>query len=393
MNIAMVGCGYVADFYGQSLANYPGLRLVGAFDVDAGHRDAFTRRWGGRAYASLADLIADREVELVLNLTNPRSHFAITKSCLEGGKHVYSEKPLAMTAPDAVALVELARQHDRYLAAAPCSMLSETAQTLWRAVRGGAIGKVRLIYANFDDGMLSNRRPWTWMNESGVHWPAQDEFEVGCTFEHAGYLLTWLGAMFGPAVRVTAFAACQIPDKGIAVETMAPDFTTGAIEYGDGIVARVTCGLVAPHDKSLMIVGDTGVLFVGNVRNDAGPVMLRRQVAGAWQSRLAGRLEWLQQWLEERLPGAALDALLARRVPLVRAPHGRMAAAGKPVDFMRGPAELADAVREQRPARLTAPFAAHIVDLVERLQYPGRFIGRESVTTSFAPIAPMPWAR
>ena len=264
MNLAFIGCGYVAEFYGKTLGNYPSLKLVGACDRNAQNLDAFLCLWPARKYASLEELLADSSVELVLNLTNPRSHFEVTRSCLEADKHVYSEKPLAMDAEQAAELVALARRKDLYLASAPCSVLSETAQTVWKALRDGVIGKVRLVYANFDDGMIAPKlSPWTWRNDSGVLWPAKDEFEVGCTYEHAGYVLTWLAAFFGPALRTTSFASCQLPDKGIPVGSMAPDFTVGCIEYGDDVVARVTCSLVAPKDKSLTIIGDDGILDCG----------------------------------------------------------------------------------------------------------------------------------
>src|SRR3954451_14069713 len=108
--------------------------------------------------------------------------------------------------------------------------------------------------------------PWGWLNDFGVPWPAKDEFEVGCTYEHAGYLLTWLAAFFGPALSVTAFASCLVPEKGIMVESMAPDLTVGCLEFAGGVVARLTCSLVAPKDKSLTIVGDDGLLHVADVR-------------------------------------------------------------------------------------------------------------------------------
>ena len=394
MNVAVVGCGYVAEFYGLTLANYPQLTLVGAYDQNPDHLRAFATKWPCTIYATLAEVLADARVNLVINLTNPRSHFAINRACLEAGKHVYSEKPLAMTTADAVALATLAADRGLYLAAAPCSVLSEAAQTLWKAVRDGAIGRVRLVYANFEDGMIAPAmQPWTWRNSSGVPWPAKDEFEVGCTFEHAGYVLTWLAAMFGPAVRMQAFSSCLIPDKGIAVDGMAPDFTVGGIEYPNGIAARVTCGLVAPRDKSITVVGDSGVLFVGNVRDDGGAVMLRPSRLGPWESRVAGRARAIHRWLEARVQMPGIDALMARRLPLVRQPVGRMSAPGKPVDFCRGPAELADAALERRPSRLDGALAAHVVELVERLQFPERFTGRDRLTTRFEPIAPMPWAR
>lgn len=393
MNIAIIGCGYVAEFYGETLVNHRQLRLVGAFDTNADHLRAFSTRFPCRAYASEQELLSDGGVDLVVNLTNPRSHFAINRACLDAGKHVYCEKPLAMTTDDAVELVAHAAARGLSIAAAPCSVLSETAQTLWKAVRDGAIGRVRLAYANFDDGMIAPRgSPWQWLNGSGVPWPAKDEFEVGCTYEHAGYVLTWLVAMFGPATRMSAFASCQISDKGIPVDSMAPDFAVGGIQFTSGVAARVTCGLVAPRDKSITIVGDDGVLFVGNVRNDAAPVMLRRDQRSSWSTFVGGRLTPLQRWLQERLPMPGMDALLAQKVPLARQPIGP-ARADKPVDFCRGIAEQAEAIAAGRPSRLSGDLAAHVVEMVERLQYPERFEGRSDLRTTIAPMAPMPWAQ
>ena len=217
MNIAIAGCGYVADSYLATLADHPELALVGAFDRDQERLDRFAGHWATHAYSSVEALIEDPRVELVLNLTNPRSHYEVTRACLEGAKHVYSEKPLAMCVEQAAELVGIARARGLYLSSAPCSALSETAQTLWKAIRENAVGRIRLVYANFDDGMVGpNMKPWTWVSASGAPWPARDEFEVGCAFEHAGYVLTWLAAFFGPAVSLTAFASCRIPDKGVS---------------------------------------------------------------------------------------------------------------------------------------------------------------------------------
>ena len=156
--------------------------------------------------------------------------------------------------------------------------------------------------------------------------------------------------------------------------------------------ARVTCGLVAPRDKSITIVGDSGTLFVGNVRNDAAPVMFRSATPGRWQAALARRTPSLRRWIESRIAGPGLEALMARPYPFVRRPSGLKAAAGKPVDFLRGPSEMALAIQERRPSRLSAEFAAHLVEIVEALQYPERFGHRKQMTTTFAPMAPLPWA-
>jgi predicted dehydrogenase len=389
MNIAVIGCGYVAEFYAKTLGNYPELKLVGAYDRNDWNLQAFCHRWSARRYANLAELLEDPSIELILNLANPRSHYELTKQCIEAGKHVYSEKPLAMDAAGARELVDLARQKNVYLASAPCSMLGETAQTVWKALREGVTGEVRLVYANFDDGMIAPKlSPWSWKNESGIPWPAKDEFEVGCTYEHAGYILTWLAAFFGPALNVTAFGACLLHDKGVAVDSMAPDFTVGCIEYGNGVVARVTCSLVAPKDKSLTIIGDDGVLTIPDVRNDVCPVYLRRIPPDRWRGAIERRLNNWRRFL--RLPGSEVDWHFWRRYPLVRKPVGRFVSRDKATDFCRGPAELADAIQEQRACRLSAQLGWHITELIESLQYPERFGFRRMLTSTFEPIQPLP---
>ena len=326
------------------------------------------RRWPVRSYASFDEMLGDTSVEMVLNLTSPRSHFEVSARCLEAGKHVYSEKPLGMDFQEASKLVALADQNELYLASAPCSLLSQTAQTVWKAIKDGAVGKIRLVYANFDDGMIAPKlAPWTWINDCGVPWPAKDEFEVGCTYIHAGYVLTWLAAFFGPAKTVTSFSSCQIPDKGIFVDGMAPDFSVGCIEYDDGIVARVTCGLVAPRDKSLTIIGDDGIIYTSTVRNDRGAGLCSAYpcTREAEQHRAAD---------ESGPPMVALAfAFHARQSEKsgtlngsIRPPANRrriVVADNKPVDFNRGPAELAEAIRQQRPCRLSGKLGiAHCGD-------------------------------
>lgn len=397
MNIAIVGCGYVADFYGKTLNSHPDLKLIGAYDRDESNLAKFCQRWPTRQYRNLPELLADSDVELVLNLTNPRSHYEVTLTCLEASKHVYSEKPLAMTYSMARELVDLAKHQNLYLASAPCSLLGETAQTMWKALRDGVAGRIRLVYANFDDGMIAPRMsPWSWKNEAGIPWPAKDEFEVGCTYEHGGYLLTWLAAFFGPARAVTSFASCQIPDKGIPVEKMAPDFCVSCIEYDDGIVARFTSSLVAPKDKSLTVIGDEGVLHAANVRDDASPVYFRRIPAVGWCAGFERRINSLRQWIKERIPFALSSENewhVQIKLAFARTPPRIVVSKQKPIDFCRGPQEVVDAIREKRPCRLSSRLGAHIVELIDALQYPDRAGGRRQIESTFDSIEPLQWKK
>jgi predicted dehydrogenase len=393
MNTAIIGCGYVADFYATNARAHPEVTLSGAYDASPERARAFAGHFGLATYDALDDVLADESIELVLNLTNPRSHFGVTRACLEAGKHVYSEKPLAMKLDDARSLAALAAERGVRLASAPCSLLSNPAQTAWKAIRDGAIGRVRLVYASFDEGLdAPRRRPWTWRSVSGAPWPAKDEFEIGCTFEHAGYLLTWLAAIFGPARSVTGFSSCLVADKGIAVDGMAPDFSVGCLEYDEGVVARVTCGLAAPRDKSLVVVGDAGTLVVNDVRNEREPVYVRREPpTGA-----VGQAERLLRWLQARtrpltgwVPWPRTPWTLHRRLPDVLGTPVRAAGRGKPVDFLRGVQDLVEAIHEDRPHRLSADLGVHVVELINALQHPERRGHHRTIETTFPPIPPL----
>lgn len=393
MKIAVIGCGYVADFYAATASAHESFTLAAAHDLNPERTAAFCRTFGAQPFDSLDALLADDSIELVLNLTNPRAHFETTRACLEAGKHVYSEKPLAMVPDAAVELQRIAAARGLRLGAAPCNVLGRTAQTVWKAIRDGVIGEVRLVYANYDDGMFSPRKkPWEWTSVSGAHWPARDEFEVGCTFEHAGYLLTWLAAFFGPASRVSSFSSCLIPDKGIEVESMAPDFSVGCLEYAGGVVARLTCGMLAPADKSLMVIGDRGHILVTELRNDTAPVLVRRtplEGSLGLAERLLDRGRRFTRGLERRLPWPAAPGRLYRHHPPVQVPGPiARAARDKPVDFMLGVRDMVDAIREDRPHRLSADLAIHVVELVEALQHPERGGHHRAIRSTFAPIEP-----
>lgn len=372
--IAIVGCGFVADLYAGTRSVHPGLELVGVADRDPERAQAFGRYHAVPSYRNLDELLADGRVDLVLNLTNPESHYAVTRAALESGKHVYSEKPLAMDFGDAVKLCELAKQKGLHLSAAPCSVLSESAQTLWLALRQNKVGPVRVVYAEIDDGMLHKMPYEKWRRPSGVPWPYRSEFEVGCTLEHAGYTVTWLTAAFGPVRSVTAFSSCQVPDKrpGEAIKS-APDFSVALLRFDSGVVARLTCSILAPRDHSIRVIGDAGILTVRDSWFYAAPVHLRR-----WLT--IGRRTMLSPF--------------SRRCPPVRSPYGKLRRRGAAqMNYMLGVQELSDAIAEGRPSRLSADFCLHTTEVVLAIHRALESNTHYVPTTTFEPMQPMPWAR
>lgn len=378
--IAIVGCGYVADSYRHTLPLHAGaLELRGVWDRDPQRLAAFTGCWGDHAYQGLDAVLGDERVQIVVNLTDPENHAKITKAAIGAGKHVYTEKPLAMTTAQAMEMRDLARAANVRLGAAPCNLLGEAAQTMWKAVRDGRIGRPVLAYAELDDGMVHRANYETWVSRSGRIWPARGEFETGCTFEHAGYALTVLCGMFGPVRRVTSFAALLIADKKAKppLPHPAPDFSVGMLEFDHGVVARLTNSIVAPYEHRFRVVGEDGALDIREPWDYSCPVVLRRPAEGR-----------ISRILERRFGGFG-----GSRVPHVRATPFK-GGRGKPtMDFSRGIAELAAAIRENRRSRLDEDFAVHVTEVTEVLQYPERFERPHAVQSRFAPIEPMDWAR
>lgn len=385
MNIVIVGCGYVSDFYLQTLPNHPELTVCGVYDHDPIRLARFAKHNGLNAYRDLESVLEDRAVDIVVNLTNPRSHYEISKACLEAGKHVYSEKPLGMNLAEVRELTAISLATGVRIACAPCNLLSESAQTMWRHLREGRIGRVRLAYAELDDGMVHKAAYRSWISESGSPWPFKNEFETGCTLEHADYYLTWLCAFFGPAKRITAFSSVQIPDKvaEVAAADMAPDFSVGCIEFENGVVARLTCGIIAPGDHSIRIIGDDGVLTVSEAWDFGSPVRLRAMPHGL-PGRIASRVE---REIKRRSPAF----LLTRNLPLVRPARFKRPTAF-PMDFARGVAELGAAVRENRPCRLSPEFCLHVAELTLVLHNPELHERPYTVQSRFEPVEPMAWA-
>lgn len=344
MRIAILGCGYVANMYRLTLAMHPDLVLAGVYDIERSRAETIARLTDVQAYTSFEALLEDHSIRIVLNLTNPSAHFETTRALLQAGKHVYTEKPLAMTLPEAQALVALAEMKNLLLVSAPCTVLNPVAQTLWRAVRDEVVGPIRLVYAEMDDGMVSRAPYPKWVNEAGMAWPAVDEFETGCTIEHAGYVLTWLCTMFGPATRVTAQSEILIPDKidRLHIEPAA-DFSVSTIRFASGVVARMTNGIYARHDHRMRLFGDDGVLTVEDPRSDTSTIRQQRY-------HVLRRKRFLSP--------------IARRLPLMGEREKISGYRGSQTrDFCRAIVDMAAAIKDGRAPRMDARFALHITEL------------------------------
>jgi len=402
VGIAVVGCGYVFDHYMATWSRHPDLQLRGIHDIDGERARIVSKAYTLRDYGSMEALLADPGVDIVVNLTSIDSHFDVTRTALEAGKHVYTEKPVGQSWEEAQRLYEIAEQNSVLLAAAPSNVLSPTLQTMWRAVRDGAIGEPRVVYAEFDDNPVPLMHPETWRSRTGAPWPYLDEYEHGCTIEHGGYHLTWLCAMFGPVETVTAFSTQVVPDKPSSGPEPAdsPDLSLAALHFASGVVARLTFSIVAPLSHGMQIVGERGMLTAETYRHYECPVYLERfsdltlnarKARSVRNNRLLSRLLGVGGW----------------RLPLVPSPYGYPAGARSSQtspgflqrlkrretgvqDKCLGIAELADAVVTARQPFPPRDLTVHATELVYAIHQAGSRGCTYRPRTTFEPVSPHP---
>ncbi len=353
--VALVGAGHVAAVYVGQLRNQPRLRLAGVASRSLEGAARLAQAGSLKAYASLDELLADPAVEVAVNLTLPTAHAEITERCLRAGKHVYSEKPLALDHATARRLVALSRRLGLRLGCAPATFLGEANQTAAKLIREGCIGPIRVVYAEVNHGRIerfsANPGPF---------------FAVGPVWDVGVYPLTVLTAFLGPVRRVGAQARLLLPERvakdGRRFRVKSPDWVLAVLELAGGRVVRLTVNFYVERDHSkgggsIEYHGDDGRLFTGD-------------------------FQMFNAVVEYGATGEPY-----RPAPLVRPPFP---GAG----FGRGVTEMVDAIREQRPHRATGEHAAHVVEVVEAIHRSLAQGGRTvPVRSKFAPPAPMPWAR
>lgn len=353
LGIGIIGTGNIAGGYARDALTHPTIRLVAATDLDPARAVEFVKTHGGRAHATIDDLIADPAVDIVANLTVHHAHYEITKRALLAGRHVYSEKPLALAASEARELVDLAAERGLRLGCSPSTFLGEAQQTTAAWIKSGRLGAVRAVYAEVNWGRIE-----TW------HLAPAPFFDVGVMVDVGVYPLTLVTAMLGRARSVRAWGWELQPDRvtvgGTSFRIGSPDLIVAAIELDGGAVVRLTTsfyvGRPAKLTGSLEFHGDEASLALGSFQDFDATVEV-----GAY--------------------GEAYEP-----VDLVR--PGYIGTA-----WARGVADMAEAIAEDRPHRASAEQAAHVVEILEAVTASIADGGRRvEISSTFAPPALLPWA-
>ena len=332
MDVAIVGCGNIASAYAEGLSEYPDLPLVATADLDRRRAELLADQYGADAFGDAETLLAESGADLVLNLTIHDAHAPITRMCLEAGRHVVSEKPLALDAETARALVDLADREGLVLGCAPISGQADAQQYAGRLLRDGHIGPVRMAYAV---GNFGRTTEWN---------PNPEPFlRVGPLRDGAVYPLTVLTTLFGPVTQVrTADMSLLLEEHehdGRTFQVETPDHVAATLEMENGTRVQLTASLYVSHQtqhfSSLEFHGDDGSLYLddcGNFDGDTDAPLL--QVARLGEPY--------------------------RPCPVPRRPA--------PLSYAAAAADAARAVRTGEPPRASGRQAAHLVAAIEAIE-------------------------
>ena len=280
LRLAIVGVGDVAqrDYLPElgRLADRVELTVACSRGAERG-RDVAERFGIPRWTTSYQEAVTAEDVDAVLNLTPFSLHVEVTLAALRAGKHVYSEKPLALTSTDAGVIAEEAERSGCVVVAAPCVLVFPQVRRAKEIVANGELGSVFTARGHGQGGIP----PWHGYLSDPTPYFARTG---GPLFDMAVYPLHALTGLLGPVREVSAFSAktrdsfdiVDGPFAGSSVPVEAPDAWHLVLRLEDGTLASVEAdncasGAMAPE---LELRGDRGVLGI-SLLDVSEPLRLR----------------------------------------------------------------------------------------------------------------------
>ena len=279
MKTAIIGCGSISTIYMESFTNgkFQIIELVACSDLDEARMRESAERFKIRAL-TLEQILADESIELVVNLTTPAAHYPIAKSCLLAGKHVFSEKMIAVELEQGEELVALANQKGLRLGVAPDTFLGASVQTAKYIVEHGLIGKPVSCRASISRnyGVYGEFLPHLYKKGAGIG------------FDMGGYYLTALAAILGPVRNVSAYTAISgqqrvntrvgAPLFGQEYALEVPNVIAAAMQYENGVLGtlHMNADSILDERTSLEIYGTEGILLMGDPNLFGAPVSLQK---------------------------------------------------------------------------------------------------------------------
>ena len=261
----ILGTGRIARKFASELPHAHRGRLVAVGSRSPESARQFSEKFGGiRAHGRYEDLLADPEVGAVYISTPHQEHARWAILAAEAGKHVLCEKPAALNRADAMVAIEAARRHGVLFMEAFMYRCHPRTVRIAELIAGGVIGKVHFIQATFSFRCGFDEDSRLFDPEYG----GGGILDVGCYTTSVARLVA--GAAAGkPVAEPVTVAGVAIPaPTGVDAAACA------LLQFPDGLIAQVTCGVACQQQNDLRISGETGTLLVREFWNPPGPIQI-----------------------------------------------------------------------------------------------------------------------
>ncbi len=332
VGIGIIGCGNISGAYLTAARVFPILKVRAVADI----RPEASRARGTEfnvPVKSVAELLADPEIEIVVNLTPPGAHVEVDMQAINAGKNVHSEKPLGISLAEAKAMMDAAAARGLRVGCAPDTFLGGAHQTCRKMIDEGAIGQPIGGTAVF--GTAGHER---WHPNPGFYYLKGG----GPMLDMGPYYITDLVNLLGPVKRVAGLTSrlraertiTSEPLNGTKIPVEVATHVAGTMEFHSGaIVAIVMSFDIARHDhRPIEIYGSEGALSVPDPNWFGGQI----------ETATASMADW-------------------RAAPTLHAyANGNFR--------MLGAADMAQAIRTGRPHRASGALAFHVLEVMEAFQ-------------------------
>jgi predicted dehydrogenase len=276
VRVGLVGCGYISNRYLHNATLFPEFEIVACADAVPQRAAERGAEYGVPAVRTVAELLADPAIEVILNLTTPDAHASVAQAALDAGTGVYNEKPLAIALDDGKWLVETARTRGMRLGAAPDTFLGGGLQTCRQLIDEGAIGEPVAATAFM-------------LIPGHERWHPQPDFYYqaggGPLFDMGPYYLTALVSLLGPVRRVTGSTRATFPERtirsgpraGERIAVEVPTHLSAVLDFASGPIATLVTSfdVWASQAPKVEIYGAEGSLVLPDPNTFGGPVRLR----------------------------------------------------------------------------------------------------------------------
>jgi predicted dehydrogenase len=280
LRIGIIGCGNISSAYVTGCRIFDILEVTAVADIIPAAAKAKAAEHSIPHVYTVAELLADPDIDLVINLTIPAVHAEVSLAAIEAGKHIYSEKPLAITRADGRAILQSAQAKGLRVGCAPDTFLGGGLQTCRKLIDDGVIGQPVAAVA-----FMLSHGPEAWHPNPTFFYKEG----AGPLFDMGPYYITALVHLLGPVRQVAAIACASFPERiaasGERIKVDVPTHVAGTMQMASGAVATMITSFDswAHNLPRIEIYGSEGSLSVPDPNIFGGPVLLRRAGKNEWE--------------------------------------------------------------------------------------------------------------